>query len=258
MGLFRRRKTVKNVAGLAVADNQPQTITVNQASSPWPGIIFTGFICLLIFIPIVWGIGVFLLTKAGVYQAEQTLAQGLVTLAWVAIVIMMGTALVRYIILAVLDAVFAHKQAMKQMDLDMMRRQQLLAQVPTAHRANEEDRRFARLIQLVMWKAYDHLNKHGQYNANDPRPWSRGQVEELVLAGEKTKVGYSMARRVRPFLSEHMIITSDNQINTARYPSLSDVQHLLNRLYDIPVTVNQAVPVSSPALRDNDGFMFTS
>jgi len=256
----RNKKLRNDAAALSMDDGRPQAQHITYDNGPsWPGIIVISFVCLILALPILWWIAVFILDEAGVRSPERALAQGLMTLAWLLVLLLLGAAFVRYLILAVLDAVFEHKQVMKEMDIEIARSRQLLAQRAMGHRANTEDQRFARLIQLVMWYAYDHLTKHGPYGANDARPWSRGQAEKLVLAGETKPVGYSMAARVRPFLSEHLIIR-DNQVNLARFPALADVQHLLNRLYDIPVQVQrppEAGPGVPPTLRDNDGFIFT-
>jgi hypothetical protein len=240
------RKKLRNDAAALAADDLSRSQGVQHVTydngPPWVGIIVISFLCLIVLLPILWWIAVFILDEAGVRTPERALAQGLMTLAWLLIVLLLGAAFVRYLVLAVLDAIFAHKQAMKEMDIEIARSRQLLAQRAMGHRANTEDQRFARLIQLVMWYAYDHLSKHGPYGSNDARPWSRGQAEKLVLAGETKPVGYSMAARVRPFLSEHLVIR-DNQVNL---------------LYDIPVTLRIDAPGNAPVLRDNDGFVFTN
>lgn len=246
-------RKLKNVAPLA-PDMPPTARNITYDNrTPWPAIILTGFACAVLTLPILWWIAIYIMDQAGVRHPEQVLANGIVSLVFAGSFVGVGVVVVKFVILSALDNVFAHRETMREMELQIVTRQQMTAQhaLPAqTSRMTSEQERFAKLITAVMFKAYDHLSKAGQYGGNDARPWSRGQAKDVVLADESEPVGFTMGARVRSWLTEHQVIRSD-QINTDRFPDLASVQALLRRRYDVPISVTGR----SPAPPGNTGYM---
>lgn len=247
------RRKLKNAMALAPDLPPPAKNITYDNRTPWPAIILTSFACVVLTLPLLWWIAIYIMAQAGIRHPERALANGIMSIAFAGAFVAVAIVVVKYVIMAILDDLFAHRETMKEMELQLATRQQMTAQhaLPAqTGRMTEEQERFAKLITAVMFQAYDHLSKAGQYGGNDARPWSRNQAKEVVLAGESEPVGFTMGARVRSWLTGHQVIRSD-QINTDRYPDLASVQALLQREFDAPIQVIR----QSPTLRDNAGYM---
>lgn len=171
-----------------------------------------------------WYAGLFLLDKVGVKDPETTLAAVILVILACVVFLFLGS----WLMGAHFDKWSNHRLAMADRELERDRLRQMMATSMAAeYRQPSNDTRFSRLVTLIALKAYDDYFKNGPYRGNEPRPWSRRAAASVILAGEHDPVGESMGSRVRLWLKEREIITTDDQLNIAKYPDVASVQRLL-------------------------------
>jgi len=226
-------RKMKNTAPGVLPNDKPPTI--HQYATNWPGVIFAGAGALILFLPVMWGCAIFIASQLGARKPGEAVAQFIVAMLIVSIVIMIA----KFVLADLVGMFLQNRVELKQLEIEAMRYDQLAAQTAPVGRANTEDTRFANLVLLVMWHAYDRMDELG--NVSGGKPWAWRNCKDLILANETKAVGETMARRVRPFLEAHRIIIAD-RVNTKRYGDLRTVNHLLWKLYDIPVAVNPTPP----------------
>lgn len=250
--MFKNRKRQMGNAAAAAMPMQnarpSERVVYTQPARPYASIIFALFACLVMLGPVIWFFGVFLLGQADYKEPERAMAEGL-------LLIMVGLPVLAYLtwlISGVLGKVLAHKEAMRQMDLEAMRYTTLAVGAPTqaAGRLTGEQKRLYENLALVMEQAYRDWvdsDETGYQGGSDTRPWSK----RSVLAMEPPRYGRmpdSKATDIRKWLAQHEVIVGDpqnDQINIKKYPTLADFQALLNDKFNMPVVVQKALP--SPA-----------
>jgi hypothetical protein len=132
-----------------------------------------------------------------------------------------------------------HQQEMSRLHLEAVKCQAMAQTraLPTG-RASEQEQAWSRLILAVMFEAYN----LAPFKAKAARPWSRERVIEIAAnAVPPIKIKHTQAAAVDPWLRSNGIITDDRQINRAKFDSLADVEALLFKLYDRPITVNRGL-----------------
>lgn len=243
----------------AVIDVSPaakaQNVTYDNRV-PWVGIVVVLFGCFVLVFPLTWWAGVYIFQQAGLHEheARRAMAQTVIGTSILIFVIAILSAIGRLF----LNNILAHRERMKQFDLDALeirleaaRHLQLTAQAQpaaTTGRMTEENIRWCWIITAVMFTAYERYATDGDFTGNW-RPWSRRSVQALKLR-DGSQPTESEASRVQGWLTENGIVRK-NQINIGRYPDLAAVQALLNRLYDVPVQVT----ASSALSHSNDGYV---
>jgi len=226
-----RSRKMRNAATTAIQPQAPRQ-TIHQHGTNWPLIILVSVLSIPLALFLVWAFLTFLFyemefEKPG-YQSSLVVF-GLLCLAVLGIVS-------REIIGYIISKWFDGRLELQQLINDHQRSQQLLAQtgVP-ASRPTSEETRLGKLIMLVMWHAYDHYSRFGEYGANDAKPWSRRSVAALTIAGESKPVGETIINgKVKRFLERENVIASD-KINIDDYPNLDSVRDLLERRFNVPI-----------------------
>ncbi len=219
-----RRRFRSQAVGLKA---QPgETIVHNHPPNyAWP--ILTGIMAVIVGVIGLWHAALYLLSEAGDPHPERTLS-----LVIISVVLLVGFAFLgSWLVGQHFDRWSNHRLQVLDRENEALRYRQLMANSMTQDtRTVGPDARFANLVILVMIQAFDdYASRQGEYAYSDPRPWSRRNAATFILANEKTPVGESMASRVRPWLLERGVITSNNQINLKRYPDVASVQRLLHQ-----------------------------
>lgn len=257
--MFRRRRN-QNTAVIDVppAAAKAQTVTYDNRV-PWVGIVVVLFGCFVLVFPLTWWAGVYIFEQAGLHEheARRAMAQTVIGTSILIFVMAILSAIGRLF----LNNILAHRERMKQFDLDALeirleaaRHWQLTAQAQpaaTTGRMTEENTRWCWIITAVMFTAFERYATGGEFSGNW-RPWSRRSVQALKLR-DGSQPTEAEASRVQGWLTENGIVRK-NQINVDRYPDLAAVQALLNRLFDAPIQVTAGG--SATPLRSNDGYKF--
>jgi hypothetical protein len=242
------RKTVRNTEAMVMnppAMPQAQRVTTT-APNPWPVVIVVGVIALPIFGYLLWWSAVYVLQRAGFGRdAERALA----ILAAIIIGSFPILWIVKWFAGSLLTGWYEHRERMLEINNEALRYRTMTAQQPIpSSRLTDEDKRFARVIQAVMFTTYDQLARNGGEFAGVWRPWSRRSVMATELTDGSTPTE-GEAARVRDWLEKYEIIIG-NQVNVGKYPNLESVINLLRQLYDVPIQVNPSLPP-----RSNEGYI---
>lgn len=243
----KRQRQMGNAAAAAMpmpARPSPERVIYTQPARPYASIIFTLFVCAVALGPVVWVFGVFLLGQAGFKKPERAMAE-------ILLLIVLGLPVLAYVswlVSGVLNKVLAHKETMRQMDLDAMRYTSIATGAPalSAGRLTGEQKRLYENLALVMEQAYRDYADSGEIGyqgGSDKRPWSK----RSVLAMKPPRYGKmpdSKADTIRKWLAERQVIIGDpqnDQINIEEYPTLSDFMALLQNEFNLPVVI-KALP----------------
>jgi hypothetical protein len=238
---------------MAMDPPRPQTQIVHNHSTPWGSIILVGFLCFLLFLPVLWMIGVFILSQAGVRQPARALANGIIYLAFGLPLLALVSWIVSNAVPKILDCYFAHQERMKELDAEQVATRALTAGAPALpnERLTEEDKRLFENLAMVMEQAYRDYATHGSYrNGNVQRPWSKA----AVLALDPPRHGRMPERKatqIREWLAEKRVIIGEpqqDQINHLKYPTWSDFRALLEDEFNMPVVV-------APPSYDSSGYV---
>ena len=246
--MFKNRKRQMNNAAAPAMPMQParpaERVIYTQPARPYAAIIATLFLCAVALGPVVWVFGVFLLGQAGFKKPERAMAE-------ILLLIVLGLPVLAYLswlVSGVLNKVLAHKETMRQMDLEAMRYTSITAGAPAlpAGRLTGEQKRLFENLALVMDQAYrDYADSDEMgYTGSAQRPWSK----RAVLAMEPPRHGRmpdSKATDIRKWLAERNVIVGMagfDQINAADFPTWADFRALLEEEFNLPVVVGKALP----------------
>lgn len=209
----------------------------NHNQVAWPGIIATGFLCLVALLPILWWFLVFLFDRLGYRNPEAAVAWWLVVVPLVFIILWMLSVLVGDI----LDRVFDYKMEIAAMVQETERLRLLQEQSSVdGMRINSQDAPFAKLILAVMHDAY----KYGPKGARGEIRWSRRQAYALA---KQHNLGLSELQcgRLAGWLLSHNVISEKDQINRAHFDDLGSVKALVSRVYNIPINMVSDIGMSA-------------
>lgn len=240
-----RRFSKKENTAMAI----PDVSTIHNYTTPWPAIIGTGFICGLTLLPIGWGVGVFLLDRAGIRKPEETLAGAILVFVVVGPALVVGCWWLERAARSIIREFWNGYLQGKELDNQALHYKALAGQasVPTAANLVETDKRFVRVVKQILLTAYEHK---GPYKAKEVRPWSRDVAKETILIWDQKKVGWSDAVRLGEYLTTNQIIV-DGQLNQGRYRTMDAINELLDRDFTRPIVIG----ASSPALHREVSFI---
>lgn len=249
------RKQVKNVAVGSIPEVGGNT-NIHNHGTAWPGIIFSGFVCGLIVLPVGWGVGVFLLDRAGFKNPEQALASGILILGIGLPALYWGSYLLERIPQMFIREVGDIKLRLAEIEAETARAFSLTAAQPRPgeSRLTDEDKRLCALLRVVMDEAYRHVyrdkDKVQQYTKSDVKPWSREPNFKRVIPGIEGEVSFNMAGNVRQWLTREGVIRKD-AINLERYQTFARFEALLEERFYTPIEVK---PLSPIVLRNEVSF----
>lgn len=228
----------KQIKSAVLAIPEVGNTNIHNHGTPWPGIIVAGFICGVALLFVAWGIGVFLLDRAGFKRPDQSLANGILIL----LIILPAVGLVSWLLERVPRAIIRELRdwslSEKEIDLQRWKIQALAGQasVPTAANLTEADVRFVRVVKQVVGAAYVYAATKGPYKAKEPRPWSRDVAKETILLWDGKKIGWTDANRLGKYVIDNEIIL-DGQLNQGKYPTMDAVNDLLDKEFTRPIVV---------------------
>lgn len=239
-----RRGKVDNAAALNVPTEQRTTI--NNAASDYTFSVIAVIAGLFLFAFSAWWSLVYFMNVMGSREPERDAAIFVIALMIITILV-----IIAYVVgIAILERSNQTKIELARITGEWEYKKALAARNTVAsNRMMDEEVRFVRLLEAVMFQAYNYTEKNGQYTANDTKPWSREQAKLIVLTGEREPVGWSMGSKIRNWLTQKNVIRSDN-INLKRFPDFASFQEMLRMEYDMPISVNP------PQYWEQSGFEF--
>lgn len=226
----------KQIKSAALAIPEVGNTSIHNHGTAWPGIIFSGFICGLILLPVAWGVGIFLLDRAGYKRPDESLANGILILLIILPAVGLVSFLLERVPRAIIRELAAWSLSEKEIDLQALKIQALAGQanVPTAANLTEADVRFVRVVKQVIGGVFvDRANKP-PYKAKEARPWSRDVCKETILLWDNKKVGWTDANRLGKYVIDNEIVT-EGQLNQGRYPTMDAVNDLLDKEFTRPI-----------------------
>jgi hypothetical protein len=228
----RRRNKIDNAALASLPIERKTTINNAAPNYAWP--ILMAIVGLLMLFISAWWALVYLIDAIGSRDPEKDAATFVIVLMIIGIIGMLA-----YIIgTAILERTNQTKIELARITGEWEYKKALASRNTVAsNRMMDEEVRFVRLLEAVMFQAYNYLEQNGQYTANDTKPWSREQAKLIILTGEREPVGWKMGSKVRNWLTQKNVIRSDN-INLRHYPDFASFQEMLRMEYDMPVAIN--------------------
>ena len=238
MGIFGRRKPAEEPD----ATTSPRETKIYNYAPSWASPIFAIGVVVVALVLLAWWAMVYILEEAGVRDPSQALARGLLWALGI-VVLLVGLS---WFGAGLLDKYFAYRLEQRDKDLlllekrlEAMRYQTQMQQSQAVDRRalSEDERRFLRLVEAVLFDAYDHVARHGEFGVSDSRPWARRNAGAIKLTNETDSVGETMGARVGEWLrdpSRELIIGAKGreQLNLRRYPDLASAQRVL---WHVPV-----------------------
>ncbi|MGH7273994.1 MAG: hypothetical protein ACREIQ_06050 [Nitrospiria bacterium] len=226
----------------------PEPRIVHNHGINWGLVILTGFACLVVALLLLWWIGVFLLTQAGVRNPERTLASAIITLAIGLPVLWLAAWLISGAVVTFLDRFYGHRETMRRLDLESLRYRALTAgnPAPGNYRLTDDQKRLFETLCIVMERAYRDYARSGFYrNGNVSRPWSKQAIVTMPPPPRHGPLPYSQVTKIREWLAHRNIIigaAQSDQINIMKFPTWEDFRALIEDEFNLPVVVGRALP----------------